>query len=47
MNMTLWATGYSTAYFKMNDLKFFYRVSCKVDLLFAFTHFTRTDWHSQ
>ena len=23
MNMTQWATGYSTAYFKMKDLKFF------------------------
>ena len=42
MNMTRWATGYSTAYFKMKDLECFDRVSSEADLLFAFTHFTRT-----
>ena len=45
--MTQWATGYGTAYFKMKDLKFIDRVSCEADLLFAFTHFTQTDRHSE
>jgi len=38
MNMTQWATGYSTAYFEIKDLKCFDRISCEADLLFAFTH---------
>jgi len=46
-NMTQWDTGYATAYFRMKDLKFFDRVFCEADLLFAFTHFTQTDRHSQ
>ena len=46
MNMTQLATGYIIAYFKMKDLKFFDCVSCEADLLFAFTHFARTDRRS-